>query len=348
MDAELRKLMFSRKENSNVSPVLLIIRLMKRCNVKCQMCDFWKTKDQGFTIETIKEMIDDAKTLGVQEVRLTGGEPTLHQYFFETLEYIRQQGLQASFITNGSTLTGSMCKQILEKKPKHIHVSLDSSKPDFHNWQRGVPNLWQNAVEGIKRLNQYRKTRQDPKIVINCVISKFNYQDIPEIINLSEGKYFEEINFIPIRGQKDWYLTFEQIKEYNTEIVPKIRKALEKNKITLRSEDPFVFGITQEQIQDSTQANYTQSIYRSLKCIVAKYTIFIDEQGRAFPCCNTPYKPDVFSYGNVFEKRLTELYNSEPWKKIQLRTASPLYCNSCEPVYQLANIQNNEMKKLNG
>ena len=64
------------------------------CNLACRHC--WisptyepdNTKGQFLKLEYIKKAVTEAKPLGLQSVKLTGGEPMLHPQFREIVDYI--------------------------------------------------------------------------------------------------------------------------------------------------------------------------------------------------------------------------------------------------------------------
>ncbi|EHU9667616.1 radical SAM protein, partial [Enterococcus faecalis] len=65
----------------NYSVEMLFIELSKKCNLKCQHCyneSLYSIKDTLTTAELFK-LIDQAKSLGIFKVQLTGGEPLLRK-----------------------------------------------------------------------------------------------------------------------------------------------------------------------------------------------------------------------------------------------------------------------------
>ncbi|GEM_PF-1676853 len=343
MENDLQKLALKMFRQNTFAPLMIMIRLMQRCNARCQMCDFWKTKDSGFSLEKMNEMITDANKLGAKELRLTGGDPLLYKHFFEVLDSARQKKIRTSFITNGLMLTDSVTDQILKANPHHIHVSIDSATPAFHDWERGV-SLWQNAVTGLKLLFQKRSSKRKPKLVVNFVVSNKNYSQLPRLVELGGGEWFDEINLIPIRLKKDWFLSTEQIKDYNNRVVPLLMDALKAKSVSLRSENPFIFGTTPNELLQSTKSKYTQTLYSRIGCLVSKYTLFVNEDGQVYPCSNTPYQKEPFGLGNVFDQPLTAIWHSKKYFQGASNASNPKLCSACDPINCTLNLKSNLQK----
>lgn len=83
------------KENLNQEPNLypipnlLILDITHSCNLKCRICDIWKTGsiEKDIDISYIKKTLRQAKDLNIGEIALSGGEPLLREDVFEIFGY---------------------------------------------------------------------------------------------------------------------------------------------------------------------------------------------------------------------------------------------------------------------
>ena len=62
----------------------LRVSLIDKCNLRCQYCMpeeeyVWLPRDDILTVEQIGDLVDVFSELGVDKVRLTGGEPLLRR-----------------------------------------------------------------------------------------------------------------------------------------------------------------------------------------------------------------------------------------------------------------------------
>lgn len=121
---------------------LIEIDITYRCNLKCINCNRSCTQapsEDEIDIEQIEEFINQSISRHIkwEQVRLLGGEPTLHSRFFKILrlllmyKYIHNNDLQIVVATNGY---GDYVKEVLENIPEEIEIentSKSSNKPRF-------------------------------------------------------------------------------------------------------------------------------------------------------------------------------------------------------------------------
>lgn len=121
---------------------LIEIDITYRCNLKCINCNRSCTQapsEDEIDVEQIEEFIKQSISRHIkwEQVRLLGGEPTLHSRFFKILrlllryKYIHNNDLQIVVATNGY---GDYVKEVLENMPEEIEIentSKSSNKPRF-------------------------------------------------------------------------------------------------------------------------------------------------------------------------------------------------------------------------
>lgn len=79
------------------------IEILQRCPNRCIYCSSHSNPQATHIIpfEIIKNVIDDAKSLGCKTVCLSGGEPFLHPQIFDIISYIAKQQLICYVYTSG-------------------------------------------------------------------------------------------------------------------------------------------------------------------------------------------------------------------------------------------------------
>ena len=93
--------------NGDYGPRRLSVELANICNLHCSYCfraddNLYSPHAKFFPIDLLRRIIDEARTAAnITRVSFTGGEPTLHPEFAETLRTIAEAGLTVSFVTNG-------------------------------------------------------------------------------------------------------------------------------------------------------------------------------------------------------------------------------------------------------
>ena len=94
---------------STSAPRLQVITTNRRCNQACTYCDRRSDRDDlaAIAAPALQRAIREAVARGVEEIRLTGGEPTMRGDLPALVAYARQAGaLRVSLETNGTLIDG--------------------------------------------------------------------------------------------------------------------------------------------------------------------------------------------------------------------------------------------------
>jgi len=208
-----------------------VIWVTNRCNLKCSICDQWRTPqsliDQELKTEDWFQLIRSAKNLNAMVVVITGGEPLLRKDIFEILRYINSLDMNAHLITNGTLLSKHNIVNLKKSRVSSISISLDSFVPEVHNCIRGI-NCFDRIVDGIKNLNIIAP---EIKLGINCVITKKNFRSIYKMVKFAENLGVDQIKFDLVHTNlmhKD--KTKESFKNYifKKDELPELELELEK------------------------------------------------------------------------------------------------------------------------
>ena len=130
------------------------------CNLQCRHCWITPTFVRGvpspgdcLSPELLNSAIDEALPLGLQSIKLTGGEPMMHPKFREIAKLITDRELRMDMETNGTLMTAEAAHFIKEETNLNfVSVSLDSVDAKKHDHFRGVKGAFDAAVKGIENL----------------------------------------------------------------------------------------------------------------------------------------------------------------------------------------------------
>jgi sulfatase maturation enzyme AslB (radical SAM superfamily) len=125
-------------------PRRLNVELANICNLHCSYCfrgeeNLYSSQARFFPIELLRRVIGEARTAAnITRVGFTGGEPTLHPAFSDTLQTIGQAGLTTSFVTNGWHFD-RIWPAIQQNRAavSHVAFSLDGVTREDHDHWRG-------------------------------------------------------------------------------------------------------------------------------------------------------------------------------------------------------------------
>ncbi len=135
------------------------VYLTSGCNCACQHCWFVPERqsmplgdDALLPLEVLRRAIEQALPLGLNSIKWTGGEPTLHPRFKDFLSLQEEFGLDGLVETNGMLVTEELAALMAETGVSRVSVSLDGATSATHDHIRGVEGGFEQTLSGIKAL----------------------------------------------------------------------------------------------------------------------------------------------------------------------------------------------------
>jgi MoaA/NifB/PqqE/SkfB family radical SAM enzyme len=173
------------------------------CNYKCRYCKCWREENYRpeMTIEEWQKAILDLKAfLGKFHIEFSGGEPFVKKGFVDLIEFCHAQGLSWGVTTNGSAfLSDSIVRRTLGAHPFNINVSIDSKRPELHNYSRGIEDSLNRIIQGLAKVSQMRKENGLTfPIIIKPVVHRLNFRYLPEMVEWIQTMGGTVINFQPV------------------------------------------------------------------------------------------------------------------------------------------------------
>jgi len=174
-------------KNHTPSLSMLYCYLTQGCNLACKHCWLSPPLETGapkypvMQVSDFERAISEAKPLGLQTVKLTGGEPLLHSEIFDIIDIIEREELSLVIETNGTLLTDKLAERISRVNRPCVSISIDSTNPDTHDQIRNIPGAFHKSIEGIKHLVNHGIYPQ----VIASLLPE-NKDDIINILDLAE------------------------------------------------------------------------------------------------------------------------------------------------------------------
>jgi len=135
---------FSETAFDDYGPRRLSVELANICNLHCSYCfrsdeNLYSSHAEFFPLDLLRRVIDEARdAANVTHISFTGGEPTLHPEFAETLRIIGDGGATVSFVTNGWHFERVWpALQANRDAVSHVAFSLDGVTREDHDRWRG-------------------------------------------------------------------------------------------------------------------------------------------------------------------------------------------------------------------
>ncbi|HKG96215.1 MAG TPA: radical SAM protein, partial [Pyrinomonadaceae bacterium] len=130
--------------SGDYGPRRLSVELANICNLHCSYCfradeNLYSQHAEFFSVDLLRRVISEARTVAnITQINFTGGEPTLHPQFAETLATIAAAGLTVSFVSNGWHFDRVWpAIQANRNVLSHVAFSLDGVTRETHDRWRG-------------------------------------------------------------------------------------------------------------------------------------------------------------------------------------------------------------------
>lgn len=220
--------MLTDKFGRNINYLRLAI--VDRCNLRCTYC----MPENGLTWIKQKELMTDEEMLricsvftklGVDKIRITGGEPFVRKNSIELIRKISQlDGLTDLSITTNGLLTEPYIPELKKFGIKSVNLSLDTLDKDrfFRITRR---NSFDKVMKTLDSLLQHHI-----QVKINTVVMENeNIEDIIPLVELTKTlpvdvRFIEEMPFNGGDTDVSLQWNFSQIYNHIKEYFPEIQK----------------------------------------------------------------------------------------------------------------------------
>ena len=204
-----------------------------KCNNNCTFCvlsDYLKKSNT----RTKEDIVSDIEKHGADcnILTLTGGEPTMREDIFELIKKAKKLGFgQIHLQTNGRLLSyPKFCRKLIQEGVTSFTISFHAHNATLGDSLSQTKDSFNQTIEGIKNLKKY-----GARLITNTVISKKNYQHLPDITKKAIELGSDQIQMVFIRPQGQVLKNFDGLVPKMKEVIPQVIKSIEycksKNKI---------------------------------------------------------------------------------------------------------------------
>lgn len=173
-------------------PFVLSHGVNANCNMRCKFCEYWR-KEPGKepSRDEVFRLLDDAKKFGIGVYNAWTTEPLLRKDLPLIMARAKELGMVTSMVTNGKLLYERV--EELENVD-YLSVSVDGTESYKEIRKMDFGTL----LKGLKKAIEVRKLqKQKNPILMNCVLTGKNLDDIETLILLAE-KLGVKISFEPV------------------------------------------------------------------------------------------------------------------------------------------------------
>jgi cyclic pyranopterin phosphate synthase len=216
----------------------LRISVIDRCNFRCQYCMPaeglpWLERADLLTFEEIERIVGVMAPMGVTEVRLTGGEPTVRKNLPRLVEMLAAiDELEEISLTTNGYLLERHAEALVRAGVNRFNVSIDSLQRDRFFQQTRRDSLPQ-VLRGLETLARFPEAHP---IKVNAVaIRDFTEQEVLPFARFAREQPYEVrfIEFMPLDGDRNWkadaVLTGAEIRDLIHAVYPLEREPRERS-----------------------------------------------------------------------------------------------------------------------
>ena len=279
---------------------ILSVILTNRCNLKCVYCGRNENKNnecikRELSCDKWLEIFEDAKTVGLKKVNMTGGEIFCRNDSIELIEKTINMGLDVSIETNGTVIKPEQIKYLSKFKANlSISISLDGIKKETNDKTRGEGSF-EKTFKTIKLI----KDSGIPLRIIT-VLSKNNYDEIPELATTIHEELGLGFRLLP------------NIIEYGKGVSANDEHGIPYQKIK-NLMDNFYYDFLRKHGEDKNltvelnMAIIPVDIYRHSFCPWGKAMLGIGYNGNV-ALCHVASDNDMFIFDNVNNTKISDIW----------------------------------------
>ena len=357
MEKEILERIQDWLQKKPMPPYQLEINPTNLCNLHCLPCEargkpFYNSEEEKrITLGIYKSIIDEAASVGVKIIHLSGGgEPLAADKTIYIMEYIKQNNIKGSIVTNGTLFNEYLIKKLIMFSWDVILYSIDGADAKTHDYIRNYNGAFKKIIESIKQFNYYKSKlkNEKPELWMCLVLNSYNYKTIREYMHLAYSLNIKKIFIQPIRIKNDTLgksllLSEQQQKIFNDSIGSLLKEALHYGIETNLDEfDAKLIEKSSEihTVIESYLEKKTNNL-SSLPCYSPWYFMAIKPNGNVYPCG----VDSSHHFGNIVYNNLTEMWYGDAFNNFReklLRKDLPAFCKECcgMTVMQTKKIQN--------
>ena len=187
----------------------LRVSVTDKCNFRCRYCMpaeglEWLERDELLSFEEIERLVRVLARMGVDEVRLTGGEPLVRRDLPTLVGMLAATpGVRDLSLTTNGVLLDRFAAPLVEAGLRRLNVSLDSlSHVRFAEITRR--DALDRVLAGLAAAERHPELRP---IKVNCVAIKgFTEEEVPALAELARRKPYvvRFIEFMPLDADQAW------------------------------------------------------------------------------------------------------------------------------------------------
>jgi len=263
------------------------LEVTRKCNLNCVHCSA-ASIDRGkeMSFETIKRLLTEGKSMGVNKVGLTGGEPFLNRQNLYSLGdfCVNALGIPIHIHSNGTQITKQDAEWI-KKIGAEITIPFYSDDSIIHDKITQSSGSFSSTLSGLRNL-----VATKTNVCVYIVPMKSNFHSVQSLLTMLSDEGVNRVRFLSLSPTGRAVTEFRKL-ELSAEDIQELNEALStfNNKRSVKLTVGFCTSQTLEGLS-IMEGHET--------CYAAENRVHLDAFGNVFPCTASSGHLD-FSAGNV-------------------------------------------------
>ncbi|AXS42254.1 pyrroloquinoline quinone biosynthesis protein PqqE [Breoghania sp. L-A4] len=298
-------------------PLGILAELTHRCPLQCGYCsnpvELLKANRELDTDAWINAF-DQAANLGILQVHLSGGEPTLRRDLDQLIAALSGRGVYTNLITAAVTLTGDKLDAYVRAGLNHVQVSFQGARPETTE----LVGRYKGAHEK-KRQAAQRVVETGLPLTINAPIHKLNIAEVPLFVELALELGAERLEIANVQYYGWAYLN-------RAALLPNYDSVMRQVDYVERVREELTGILNIDFVTPDYYADYPKPCMGGW----GSDAFAITPDGTVLPC-HAAQSITALSFDRVTERPLKEIWeNSDAFNRYRGFDWMPEPCRSCE------------------
>lgn len=192
----------------------------EQCNFKCPYCKglgeevFQGRVKKQLSFEEMKNNIDMwCENEPLENIRFSGGEPTLHKNIVDIIAYAKEKGINRIAVSTNGFSSQKLYKKIIDAGCNDFSISLDAADEETGDLMAGkIKGAWKKVTDNIRYISSRTY------VTTGIVLEPSNVTNFIEIVKFASSLGVADIRVIP---SAQWNQPLIELSNIPSEVLDK-------------------------------------------------------------------------------------------------------------------------------
>lgn len=297
------------------------LEVTRKCNLNCIHCSAAsKKRGKEMSVDAIKKILKEAKSMGLEKVGLTGGEPFLNRgKLMQIAGFCRTELNVPIHIHSNGTLVSKEDAKWINQVEAEITIPFYGNTASIHDDITGKEGSFSSTLSGLKNL-----INANANVCVYVVPMKQNLHSVEPLIRMVHDEGVQRVRVLSLSPTGRAKAQFE-----NLELSEEDAQVLNDELLNVQKKTNIELSTGFCTSQDFSGLNILKG---HEQCFAAENRIHIDTFGNVFPCTASSGRI-IFSAGNLQmpENSLNSIWTDSPLLQFfrNFHRNPPKKCSAC-------------------